>query len=272
MKETFNKPIQEIIKMRYSVRSYNNKGLTPDARQKILSYIEEINQSEGIFGGRIRVKLIQRDDGDKEIKLGTYGVIKGAKDYLGVACQSTDNNLVDLGFLFEKLVLYCTSIALGTVWMGGTFSKGNFAKAMNLEENEILPIISPVGIEGNNKSILAKMLSKNSLKRREYTDIFFNKNFNTPLTYKEADEYQDALEMVRLAPSAMNKQPWRVVKEDKNIHFYSAGKAEMSHVDIGIALCHFYYSVIENGLNGEFKILSGKDNDKYTYVITWCGL
>ena len=67
----------------------------------------------------------------------------------------------------------------------------------------------------------------------------------------------EPLEMVRLSPSAVNKQPWRVVVSDNTVHFYlkrsknfSGGSAlDMQKVDMGIALCHFALTAKENNLN-----------------------
>jgi hypothetical protein len=271
MSNTFNKPITEIIKLRNSVRSYENADLSKEVKEKIQTYLDEINNSEGVFGGKVRIKLVEKDDGDKEIKLGTYGVIRGAKYYLAVACEKSKYDLEDLGFLFEKVILYCTSLGLGTVWMGGTFNKSNFSKAMKLKETEILQIISPVGIEGGKKSIISKMFGRNTLKRKDFNQVFFNENFETPLTYEAAKEYSEVLEMVRLAPSAMNKQPWRILKEGNNFHIYSDSKIEMGRVDMGICLCHFSLTAKEKGLKGEIKVLSDKSIDKYKYLASWIG-
>lgn len=269
MTNTFNKPINEIIKMRHSVRNYDNTGISKEVKEKLEAYLDEINNSTGVFGGKVRIKLVQKDDGDKEIKLGTYGVIKGANYYLAVAYKKGSYDLEDLGFLFEKVILYCTSLGLGTVWIGGTFNKGNFARAMELKEDEILPIVSPVGIEGETKSILARVFGNNTNKRKDFTQIFFNENFDTPLTYEEAKDYNEVLEMVRIAPSAMNKQPWKILKDGNNYHIYSEGKSEANRIDMGICMCHFYLSAKEKGLKGEIKVLSGKSHSKYKYVASW---
>ena len=66
--------------------------------------------------------------------------------------------------------------------------------------------------------------------------------------------------MVRLAPSAVNKQPWRVIAADNTAHFYlkrSKGFGRSTHldmqkIDLGIALCHFALTAKENGLSIEF--------------------
>ena len=48
-------------------------------------------------------------------------------------------------------------------------------------------------------------------KRMPAEKLFFEGNFDTPFTGKGAEEYAGLLEMVRWAPSAVNKQPWRIV-------------------------------------------------------------
>lgn len=66
--------------------------------------------------------------------------------------------------------------------------------------------------------------------------------------------------MARLAPSAVNKQPWRIVVADNKAHFYlkrskgfgHEGKLDMQMIDMGIALCHFALTAKENGLNVQF--------------------
>ncbi|MCC3866659.1 nitroreductase family protein [Terrisporobacter mayombei] len=267
MNNTFNKSITEIIKARHSVRTYKDIELSKDIIEKIESYLKEINNSEGIFGGKIRVNLIEKDD--NETKLGTYGVIKGATYYLTAAYDKSEMGLYDLGYLFEKVVLYTTSLNLGTVWLGGTFNKGKFANAIDLKNNEVLPIVSPVGVEADKKSFIAKVFGSNTDKRKAFNEIFFKNNFDTPLAYEEAGDFGEVLENVRLAPSAVNKQPWRIVKENDNFHIYNEGKIEMSKIDMGIALCHFHLSAKEKGLKGEFKVLNDKESDKFKYLVSW---
>lgn len=272
MNNTFNKPISEIIKKRHSVRSYDNRELSKETMEELYNYLNEINNSKGIFGGSVRVELVQKHAEEKEVKLGTYGVIKGANYYLAVAYKNNDYALEDLGFLFEKVILYCTSLGLGTVWLGGTFNKSNFSEAIQLNKDEKLPIVAPVGIEAEKKSIIAKVFGGSSSKRKDFSQIFFNENFNTPLTYEEAKDYGEVLEMVRIAPSAMNKQPWRILKEGNSYHIYSEGKAEINRIDIGICMCHFYLCAKEKKLKGEFKVLNNKISDKYKYVVSWVEL
>ena len=65
--------------------------------------------------------------------------------------------------------------------------------------------------------------------------------------------------MLRFAPSAVNKQPWRVIVKDSTAHFYckrskgfGGGKLDMQMIDMGIALCHFDVTAKACGLDVEF--------------------
>ena len=272
MRNTFSKSITDIIKDRHSVRTYENKPLSEEVLNKVKLYLNEINNSQTVFGSKVRINLVEKNDGNKEAKLGTYGVIKGANYYLVASYdKSCEKGLYDLGYLLEKVVLYCTDLGLGTVWLGGTFNKGNFATSINLGENELLPIVCPFGIEANKKSLIAKVFGVNTNKRKNFDTLFFKDNFDRSMSYEEAKEYGQVLENVRLAPSALNKQPWRIVKENNNLHIYNEGKIEMSKVDLGIALCHLKLSAEEKGLDGKFEVIDNKKSDKFEYVISWIG-
>ena len=116
--------------------------------------------------------------------------------------------------------------------------------------------------------------------------LFFADEFGNPLVMDAAGEYAHPLEMVRRAPSASNKQPWRIVQVGNAWHFYlqrtkGYGKgtllfrmlrlADLQRVDIGIAMCHFELTARSLGLRGrwieEDPKLKLKENIEYT--ITW---
>ena len=86
------------------------------------------------------------------------------------------------------------------------------------------------------------------------------------------------LEMVRLAPSAVNKQPWRVVVDGNMVHFFEvhslpAAEVDLQRVDVGIAICHFHLAVLEQGMAGHFEriepnVARGNNID---YIVSWIG-
>lgn len=260
----FTKSVDELIKLRHSVRSYESKDLPESIIEKINKYIDNLSTP---FNGKVRIKIIKKSDYDE--KLGTYGVIRGAMYFLAVACEKGKFDLETLGYTFEKVILYCTSLGLGTVWLGGTFNKAEFSKVMQISENEFLPIVSPFGYENNKKSIMASIFGNNTGKRKDYSKLFFENDFNMSLLKNSAGEYSEVLEMVRLAPSALNKQPWRIVKNDNVFHFYMEGNKESERIGMGIAMCHFELSAEEKCLNGKFEKVNPNIDTNYNYVISW---
>ena len=68
--------------------------------------------------------------------------------------------------------------------------------------------------------------------------------------------------MVRWAPSAVNKQPWRIIVRDGSFHFYkkqdkgyiSEKTGDLQKIDLGIALCHFFAGIEAQGAQPELEI------------------
>jgi hypothetical protein len=276
----FNKSITEIIKERISIRTYEPIEIEEKLKKDLNDYIKSV---EAPFDGKTRFKIVDNETSlNNNIKLGTYGLIRGVSSFMVSAVKDGDMNLEELGYKLEKVVLYATSQGLGTCWLGGTFKKSEFSKAMEIQQDELLPIVSPIGYKAKSKSIVEKLMRTvaGSDNRKQWEEVFFEGSFEKKLTYNEAGVYSEALEMVRLAPSASNKQPWRIVKDNNMFHFYichakgysSSLGFDMQRIDMGIAMCHFDLTVKETGVFGNFKkcepnIKVPKDNIEY--IISW---
>lgn len=257
--------IEESIKNRYSVRSYSGEKLSEEIIEEIEEYV---NTLDNPFDVKVRIRLVKKEKYDGVVRLGTYGVISGANYYLVAVCEKVDFALEALGYTFEKAILYCTSLGLDSVWLGASFSKSAFEKTINLKENEILPVISPIGYKGGKKSFISSFMKDHRNNRIDFSELFFDKDFNKKLTKKD-DVNSMALEMVRLAPSSLNTQPWRIIINEDNFHIYNIGKTKMNRIDIGIALCHLDLFLKEKGIEGGFRFTNPNINTKYKYVVSW---
>lgn len=276
----FGKPIREVIKSRISIRTYEPTRLENNTKKSLSDYLDGLKSP---FKGNVRLKLI--DSGaalNNDIKLGTYGVIKGASSFVAAATTKEGMNLEELGYKLECFVLYATSLGIGTCWLGGTFKKGEFAKALELKEDEILPIVTPIGYPANSEGFVGSMMRRiaGSNNRKAWQELFFDGGFNKRLSKSEAGIYEEALEALRLAPSAANKQPWRIVKEGDKLHFYlhhakgysEAMDFDMQRIDIGIAMCHLEMTLKEMNITGSWKKLEPNfkpDNGNIEYIISW---
>jgi len=262
--------IVETIQKRRSVRTYTGEPLREEHIAQIKQYI---NQLQTPFGIKARIELIHTHTDEKPIKLGTYGWINGACDYLMLIFEDAPFAETAAAYMFEQVVLFCTDLELGTCWLGGSFSRNDFKKQVQLKPNEKLRIVSPVGYASDRKRFVEKYIvvaEKNHLFRKPFGEIFFNKHFDNPLTESEAEQFATPLKMVRLAPSANNKQEWRVLLESDVLHFYKKPYPLFDDIDMGIALCHFELTCKELGIEGKFEILKEYPTDKnLKYVISW---
>ncbi|MFA9377832.1 MAG: nitroreductase family protein [Lachnotalea sp.] len=120
-------------------------------------------------------------------KLGTYGVIKGSQNYIGATVAKKKLAMEALGYEFEKLILYLTSLNIGTCWLGGTFNRGSFANALEVNANEIFPIVSPFGYAASKRRLADALVRKiaKSDQREPWNKLFFSKNFDTILEKKD---------------------------------------------------------------------------------------
>ena len=273
----------EAINKRVSVRSYADRPIENDKKQEIINLLQSTNGCP--LGNKVRFMLIDFSEMDKdEIRnLGTYGFISGAKLFIVSAIKDGVGALADLGYCFEKVILTATNLGLGTCWLGGTFKRANFAERINVSEDEIVPVISPVGYARDRRTIRETAVRRfaNSNQRKPWEKLFFDGDLNTPLSKDSAGLYAVPLECVRIGPSASNNQPWRVIyqKQQGAFHFYLNrtwgydkfnGKIDLQLVDIGIAMCHFELSAREKGLSGIWEVAKPElDMGNAEYIVTW---
>ncbi|MDR0604215.1 MAG: nitroreductase family protein [Bacteroidales bacterium] len=262
--------IIEVIQQRRSVRTYTGESLSQEHVERIEKYISQLQSP---FGVKARIQLIHTNANDPQpIKLGTYGWVSGAKDYLALIYE--EGTLAETGAacIFEQLILYCTELGLGTCWLGGSFNRKDFKRQIKLQSDEKLRIVSPVGYPGNKKRFIESFVvkaDKNHHTRKPFEANFFYKDFSVPLTKQDAAIYSLPLEMVRLAPSANNTQPWRILFDDGLTHFYRTFSFGFSAIDIGIALCHFWETCKEMNIDGHFEILDRPNQKDFRYTISW---
>ena len=256
----------ETIKARYSVRSFSGMAIDNEVRNALNECCR--NAGPGPFGTAVRFKLLDLGPVSAEElrSLGTYGAISGANCYILGAVKEGKGALEDIGYCLEKIILDATAMGLGTCWLGGTFKRSAFAAKMQLNADEILPAITPVGYPAREVSIIDRLMrfSSGAKKRKPWSDLFFNGDSITSLTEAGAGAYSQVLEAVRIGPSASNRQPWRIVKNNEGCyHLYlkenilynrMLGKYRLQNIDMGIAMCHFELAARELGLTGNWVV------------------
>ncbi|SFN86600.1 nitroreductase family protein [Proteiniclasticum ruminis] len=265
-KKWIKEDIMKLIEQRKSIRTFEERPLTEADRKEIRDFLES---SENPFHVKVEFRFLESLE--NTTNLGTYGVIKGASSYLGAMVKDGPLALEALGYEMERLMLFLVSKNIGTCWLGGTFKREDFKEAMVVPEGYLFPAITPVGYEKVEKSLtdrLVRFIAKGN-QRKPFEELFFKDSFQNSYPKEDKNLLSDLLEMVRLGPSASNKQPWRILVEDHVVHFYEkktprysdAFPYDIQRLDLGIAACHFHLGALERNLQGEFITMGDGEKD-----------
>lgn len=248
----------DIIRKRRSVRTFDDKGLSENELNQINQIIENL---ENPFNLEISFVLLEKDKYNLDCP-----VLVGEKYYICALTNKKEEFRLALGYVFEDLVLKLEEIDLCTTIIAGTYKKDSFIEALKLNDNQELALITPVGHKADKMSIRETLMRKGikADERENINELFFKDDFDNPL-----DEIDESLQAIRLAPSAVNKQPWRILENDEGIHFYvhfSQGYEKVQMIDMGIALRNFMYV---NTRKGNIRFEKPDIKTKYQYVVSY---
>jgi nitroreductase len=275
------------ILSRTSVRRYDGTSLDPGIADHIRTTIRA-ESLPGPFGVTPRFALVSAEEIARIGRLGTYGVIRGAGDFVVGSVTVVDGAMEDFGYRMEGIVLAATALGLGTCWLGGTFRRSAVARILPLEAGEVVPAVTPIGRASNRGSLVNDVIraAARSSSRLPFDRIFFAGSFDRPLTAEASGRWANVLECVRRGPSASNKQPWRVVldhgRDGERLHLYLAenkaynsllGAVRVQRIDMGIAMRHVAEAAADLGMTGKWTRLSVSPvydaPEDMKYIATW---
>jgi nitroreductase len=281
----FSQPVTDVIRQRFSCRRYLDTPIGTAERSRLEAFLAA--ETAGPLGSTARFHLAAATEESRQsLKgLGTYGTIRSPTAFLIGAVRPGEKTLEGFGYLVEKAVLFATDLGLGTCWLGGFFTRSSFSRAIKLGRKETIPAVIAMGYKASptGEGDLFRQIAQGA-HRLPWDQLFFDGDFGVPLSPDRAGSFAEPLEMVRLGPSASNKQPWRVVQGADGFHFYvhrSSGYRNMirlarvvdlQRVDLGIAMCHFGLTAAELGLPGTWQVRDpGLDrlDGQTEYVVTW---
>jgi nitroreductase len=275
-------PTQDAIEVRKSTRTFQKRPITSANLDKISAYLRRPENSVGPFGHQVRFELVIETEQRGRDKIGTYGFIKNPQGYILGSSTKETQSLFDYAFVLENIVLYLTTLGIGTCWLGGRFRKQEAMSHLSLAEHEIIPAITPIGYPQERRRLKERMVRTilQAKKRKREDQLFFYERFGQPLGDRSG-EFRQALHYVRVGPSAQNKQPWRLVfsTDLSQVHFYIASAladhplymCEPEYLDIGIAYNHFKAGLDEAGISGNLVTAEPdiERPDGSFYITSW---
>ena len=197
---------KEMIFKRKSCRSFTNIPVDAEMIEKILSFDLKPLYPEI----KVRMDIVPRNQVKCICPWTTPQLIT-------IYSEESEGYLENIGFLFQQMDLYLQTLGLGVCWLGlGRMNPKTTTVVDGMKFVIMLSFGHPKGDQLRH--------DLKDFKRRSMEQI--------------TDKADPRLEPARLAPSAVNSQPWYFTHEGDTIHVYCSNKG--SRLDIGIALAHLY--------------------------------
>jgi nitroreductase len=256
MTETLS--VADAIKSRHSVRSFAGP-LAPERQSIVTQAIAEAQQLPVPFGTTVEIA-------DHPPGLGRFGVISNEAGWLigkvPAGTRDIANQSVDVAYRLQHVVIRLTQHGIATIW-GGMFQP-SIAEQGN--PGFVVPIAVAYGdAPKTGPGLLSRFMSwaAGSSNRYPFAQLFFDAKRNEPITEETAGRFLAILEAVRLGPSALNRQPWRIIVVDNDtgpsiLHVFLAVEAQMHLLDIGIALGEIALTVSATGKIVQFRVSDDK--------------
>ena len=205
----------EAMEKRHSVRSYEDKKIEGEIKEKLLQFIDNCNKESGL-----NMQLVLDEPQAFDSLMAHYGKLTGVKNYIALIGKK-DSSLDELcGYYGEKVVLYAQQLGLNTCWVALTYSK--IKSAFEIREGEKLCCVIAIGY-GKNQGVPHKSKTVESVSKV---------NGTTP------DWFRKGIEAALLAPTAINQQKFQFTLNENKVSA-KAGIGFCSKIDLGIAKYHF---------------------------------
>ncbi len=189
--------------------------------------------------------------------IGSYGIVKDAPAFI-VFIGNMDSPSVQekVGYTGEGIILEATALGLNTCWVGGFFKRENVASLVEIKSNERVLAVTPVGYARKSESIEEKLMTGFGTTHRRVPISSLIKN---PLQDGSPEWIMTSIQTARLAPSAVNRQPWGFEVQDSSITVYVRGGGPEFNVtkrlDCGIAMLHIEVAALNCGVKGDWQFL-----------------
>lgn len=189
--------------------------------------------------------------------IGGYGKIRHAPAFVAFI-GNMDDPLVQekVGYTGEGIILEATALGLNTCWVGGFFRRDVVASIVGLSEREQILAVTPVGHAMTSPQLGERLMTGLG---RLHNRLPLSR-LTTGLPEEEWPAWaRAALEAARLAPSAVNRQPWifDVQPDAITVSVRTRGPRfrVSKRLDCGLAMLHLEVAAGDCGCRGEWEFL-----------------
>ena len=188
---------------------------------------------------------------------GSYGKIKDAPAFVAfIGDMNSPFVQEEVGYTGQGIILEATALGLNTCWVAGFFRPESVASLIEIGSKERVLAVTPVGYGRRFESLEEKLMTGFG---RTHRRVPISRLISS-LTQDSLPEWIKAsIQAARLAPSAVNRQPWGFDVQDGSITVYvrtSGPEFNVSkRLDCGIAMLHIEVAALNCGVRGDWQFL-----------------
>jgi hypothetical protein len=253
------------ITARHSARTYTDRSVEA-------STLAALRQFCGRLPGRsvARVAVLESVPPDlfTGVIVGSYGRVVGARSALVIIGRKERPAVQEsMGYLGEAALLQATALGLDTCWIGGSFDQAVASRLAELAPGEAIFAVSPIGYAEDRpragERVLKALVRANHRRPIEEIAPGFDEH-RWPAWAAEG------VRLARIAPSAVNRQPWRFDLEPGCVVISVVARGAEGSVsrllDVGIAMLHFQVGARLMGATGVWQSLEAPAVGRYMVI------
>jgi len=249
----------EAVQVRRSRRSFDGRRPDADALAALQEHVDAFRPFDAA-----RVVLLPEAPQSLFLGIvGSYGGISNAPSALAFIGRTADPGVrAAVGYTGEAAVLEATRLGLGTCWVGGAFNPSKGAAIAGAQSDERVFAVSPLGYPEARIGAKERIVfGVGRPKRRKGVEEF------APGVGSWPAWAQAAAAAVKVAPSAMHRQPWMLRMDGDSLVIGCQGPDTpkvSKRLDCGIAMLHAELGALSTGVAGEWELLTGDDVGRFT--------
>lgn len=252
---------QEALLRRRSRRLYEARPISSEVFERLATACNDFRPFD-----TARAVLTERTGEVFKGIIGAYGKIKGAPLFIAFIGDTRDLHVHEkVGYAGEGIILEATALGLGTCWVGRSFDQAIASSFAAIKKYERVIAVTPVGYATKEASFEERLLTGfgQTHKRKPLDELVIGMPQTT-----WPEWIRMSLLAARVAPSAVNRQPWRFLVESDSITVsvvdlhdsYGISK----RLDCGIAMLHIEIASHVCGFAGEWEFLDPPEVARFT--------
>jgi len=279
-KRNDNLDLFDLMRLRRSCRSFQNRKLTPEHYSELLQYVQSTSEPSNypLIGKHpIRFEYVAAP-------LTVWPTV-GAQEFLVAIAPSEYSRLsvIDVGRCLQKIVMYATRMGLSTCWIGpGADHKSiisHLGEHYNPTEDHIICVCA-LGYKSKYTPLLIRFINFIFHHRIPLSSLFFaDSQFKKPLNVnvEPFKQFGRCFEICQWAPSSFNSQTTRcvcvldrtgeiqgnnnnIVSNIERFDFYQSIASHFyAPVALGIWCANWEMGCEALGIKGHFSVLTTKE-------------